>query len=142
VQSGTAGTNQPVLHRKKVELSYNSAGRYSEIVRSQGASGSEVEVATGTYSYFDGGALEEIAYDRSGTGISGYAWTYDNVGRVSTFTAPEGTFTYGYDGRGQLTSAAFTLPDTTSDPNRSEAFHHDPTGDFRDGLKSGDLSGV
>lgn len=81
-------------------------------------------MATGTYSYFDGGALEGIAYDRSGTAISGYAWTYDNVGRVSTFTAPEGTFTYGYDGRGQLTSAAFTLPDTTSHPSRSETFHH------------------
>lgn len=79
-------------------------------------------MATGTYSYFDGGALEEIAYDRSGTGISGYAWTYDNVGRVSTFTAPEGTFTYGYDGRGPAHLGGVHAPGYHQRPEPQRSF--------------------
>ena len=43
-----------------------------------------------------------------GSSISSYSWTYDTLGRAASFTAPEGTFAYGYDNIHQLKSATFT----------------------------------
>ena len=39
VQSGTAGTGQPTLNRKRVDLSYNAAGDWNTIIRSVDVTG-------------------------------------------------------------------------------------------------------
>ena len=149
VQSGTAATGQPGISRKRVDIAYNTAGQFDEIIRSVGAAGSETEVATGDYSYFDGGGLQEIAYSHSGatlttpdfpTGLpagnalSTYSWTYDSAGRVASFTAPEGTFSYGYDNTHQITSADYSVASgyTGYQPD-DESWQWDATGNVDDG---------
>lgn len=140
VQGGTAGTGQPTITRKRVDIAYNAAGQFSKIVRASGASGSETETATSTYSYFAGGGLKQIAHTHSGassattaptggSAISTYSWTYDTIDRVSSFTAPEGTLSYGYDNTSQLTSSTFTLATGyTGGTPSSESFNFDATG--------------
>jgi YD repeat-containing protein len=64
-----------------------------------------------------------------GSSISGYSWTYDTHGRAASFTAPEGTFVYGYDNTHQLTSATFTVaPGYTGGTPAGESFNFDATG--------------
>lgn len=145
VQEGTAG-----ITRKRVDLGYNEAGQYETIIRSTGLAGSETEVLSSGYSYFAGGGLDEISYSTSGaalpsgTGLpslpagaalSSYSYTYDAIGRVATFTAPEGTFTYGYDSAHQLTSADFAVDATWggaavpgATPPSNEDYSYDATG--------------
>ena len=111
-QTGTAAATQPTIQRKKVELGYNAAGQLQSLVRKAGVVGTETEVATSTYSYFQGGGIQQIANTRAGSSISNYAWTYDTLGRIGSFSAPEGTVNYGYDGISQLTSATGTINGT------------------------------
>lgn len=100
VQSGTAATGQPALARKRVDLSYNAAGDWNSIIRSTGASGSETEAATATYSYFANGGLKQIGYSHSGqplssatvgSALSSYSWNYDAAGRVTSFSGSSKT---------------------------------------------------
>lgn len=140
VQGGTAATGQPAITRKRVDLAYNAAGQFSKIVRASGASGSETETATSAYSYFAGGGMKQIDHTHSGassattaptggTAISSYAWTYDTAGRVSSFSAPEGSLAYGYDNTNQLTSSTFTItPGYTGGTPAAESFSFDATG--------------
>ena len=64
-----------------------------------------------------------------GSSISCYSWTYDTLGRAASFTAPEGTFAYGYDNTHQITSATFTVASGyTGGTPATESFNFDDTG--------------
>ena len=132
-----------------MNLAYNAAGQFSKIVRMSGASGAETETATSVYGYFNGGAVKQIANWHSGAGaastaptslgssISSYSWTYDTHGRAASFTAPEGTFAYGYDNVHQLTSATFTVASGyTGGTPATENFTFDNTGNRTGGGNS------
>ena len=57
--------------------------------------------------------------------IGDYSWDYDIAGRVSSFTAPEGTTAYTYDNTGQLISGVLTAAGVTAS---EENFDYDSTG--------------
>lgn len=61
-----------------------------------------------TYDYDGAGWLIHLVNcDPSGTAISRFDYTYDASGRRATMTTLDGTFTYGYDSLGQLTSVEY-----------------------------------
>ncbi|MCX7422737.1 MAG: hypothetical protein NT013_24805, partial [Planctomycetia bacterium] len=136
---GTSGTN--TIQRKRVNIAYNRAGDFSQIVRSAWIGTGDTEVATTAYGYFNGGGVKAISSTHSGhvlgttppmgplPSFAQYSWTYDVAGRVDLFTAPEGVFDYGYDNTHQVTSATFTLAGGyTGGTPASEAFDFDLTG--------------
>ena len=70
-----------------------------------------------TYSYDPAGQmLRLVNYAPNGAVNSRFDYTYDNPGRVKTETTLDGTWTYDYDGIGELTHAVFasTNPDIPS----------------------------
>ena len=83
-------------------------------------------MAVSDYSYFDTGYLQGISHeDSAGAVIGDYSWDYDIAGRVSSFTAPEGTTAYTYDNTGQLISGVLTAAGVTAS---EENFDYDSTG--------------
>lgn len=50
--------------------------------------------------------VSQLSYPNLGSGVS-FGYTYDNLGNIATYTAPDGkVITYTYDNQGQLLSAA------------------------------------
>jgi RHS repeat-associated protein len=84
-----------------VTYSYDSVGRLEQEVNGNGT--------TTTYSYDAASQLLSIVNGAPGGSVnSRFDYTYDELGRRTTMTTLEGTWTYGYDASGQLT--AVTLP--------------------------------
>jgi RHS repeat-associated protein len=84
-----------------VIYSYDSVGRLEQEVNGNGT--------TTTYSYDAASQLLSIVNAAPDSSVnSRFDYTYDDLGRRTTMTTLEGTWTYGYDASGQLT--AVTLP--------------------------------
>jgi RHS repeat-associated protein len=121
---------------------YDSAGRLAHVRDGAGA-------ALATYAYDPAGRLERVdngngtfttyAYDAAGqvlrvenwrsAGVlnSAFRYTYDTRGRRTTAATPEGTWNYGYDPAGQLTSATLTST-SPSVPNQDIQITYDAAG--------------
>jgi RHS repeat-associated protein len=85
-----------------VRYEYDSAGRIGRKTLGNG-------VYT-TYEYDDAGNVTHLVNFRAdGTVLSRFDYTYDASGRRDSMTTLEGTYRYGYDPLGQLTSV--TYPD-------------------------------
>jgi RHS repeat-associated protein len=90
------GNNQTLI-----TYTYDAVGR---LIREDNGNGTYT-----TYKYDAAGQLlEDINYAPNNSVNSSYKYTYDNLGRRSSMTTLEGTWQYGYDPTGQLTSV--TLP--------------------------------
>ncbi|MDB9525365.1 hypothetical protein PN498_05150, partial [Oscillatoria sp. CS-180] len=99
VQQGGTGV-QP----KRVEMGYNVASELTSLSRFAGAEGT-TPVATTSYSYDGTGRLAQLTHATATAPIADYQFSYDAANRLTTLVAPDGTATYTYDDRDQLTGA-------------------------------------
>jgi RHS repeat-associated protein len=132
-QLGQSGGNG--VAAKRVDLSYNALGQFTEIVRQTKPSSTWNEVATSTYGYDSLHRLTSLDHTHGATDINDYTWTFDNLsgavpglselvgggnsivqalslgalfgglGRITQMTSADGTSTYSYDMTSQLTGA-------------------------------------
>ena len=101
-QNGNGGNT---VASKRANFEYNGLGQFTKITREYKPSGTWTEVATSHYTYDDDNRLTGLAYKRNNTDMfTAYAWTYDNMGRVSQMTGQDGTSTYTYDKTSQVTA--------------------------------------
>ncbi len=105
LQQGITGGN--TVAEKRIDLTYNVDGRYDSITRFNDiAGGTSAEIATSTYSYDSLGRLTGLDYEQASTDLfTPYAWTYDDLNRITQFTSADGTSDFDYDKTGQLTAA-------------------------------------
>lgn len=83
-----------------VDYTYDAAGN---LIREENGNGT-----VSTFAYDAANRLTEIVNARGdGTVNSFYRYTYDTAGQRVAMQSHDGTWTYGYDAIGQLTSAAF-----------------------------------
>ncbi len=78
---------------KRVDFAYNAIGQFTSIARfNDTAGGSGDEIATSLYSYDSLGRLTGLAYEQDSTELfDPYAWTYDDLGRITQFVSADGT---------------------------------------------------
>jgi len=83
-----------------VDYDYDTAGRMSKKTLGNG-------VYT-TYDYDSAGqVLHLVNFKPDGSVLSRFDYTYDASGRRTSMTTLEGTYAYGYDPLGQLTSVRY-----------------------------------
>jgi RHS repeat-associated protein len=132
-QLGQSGGNG--VAAKRVDLSYNALGQFTEIVRQTKPSSTWNEVVTSTYGYDSLHRLTSLDHTHGATDINDYTWTFDNLsgavpglselvgggnsivqalslgalfgglGRITQMTSADGTSNYSYDTTSQLTGA-------------------------------------
>ncbi|MEM8831366.1 MAG: RHS repeat-associated core domain-containing protein [Cyanobacteria bacterium P01_G01_bin.19] len=103
-----------------VSYQYDEVGR---LAREEKGNGTYTE-----YSYDLAGQLLSIEnYAPDDTLNSSSVYTYDSLGRQTSLTSLDGTWTYGYDATGQLTSADFvsTNPEI---PDQNLTYEYDAAG--------------
>jgi RHS repeat-associated protein len=103
-----------------VTYTYDAAGRLS---RKDLGNGTRT-----TYEYDLAGQVRNVInYAPGGAVNSRFDYTYDNLGRRVTMATLDGTWTYSYDGTGELTHAVFASvnPDI---PNQDLAYTYDAAG--------------
>ncbi len=82
-----------------------------------------------TYTYDAAGQLLSLKNWRNTTELnSKFDYTYDSRGRRVSMVTLDGTWTYGYDGTGQLIRAVFVSLNTTVIPNQDLSYMYDPAG--------------
>jgi RHS repeat-associated protein len=103
-QTGQSGGN--TVAEKRIDLAYNAAGLFTEIVRYKDTDGGSAnEVATAGYSYDALGRITGLSYKKGGNNLfTAYAWTYDRMNRVTQLSGQDGTSDYSYDSTSQLTA--------------------------------------
>ncbi len=140
-QVGQTGGNS--VAEKRVDLAYNAINEFTSIARYQDTDGGSThEVATSAYSYDDLGRLTDLAYTKGGNNLfTAYSWSYDDLssagmgadgvadprvaatavlvvpaglGRVTEMTSQDGTSTYSYDAKSELTAATHTFQSNES----------------------------
>lgn len=89
---------------KRVDFSYNAVGQFTQIERYADLAAVDL-VASTTYSYDGVGSLTDLTHAQNTTTLADYSWTFDDDGRVISFSPPDGTSNYSYDATGQLTGA-------------------------------------
>ena len=118
-QYGQTGGN--AVAEKRVDFTYDAAGRDSTITRYADLAGTEL-VATTEYAYDPTGRLTELAHRQGATTLAGYTWTYAAAGRIAQFTSVlDGTVDYTHDDTGQLTGADY-------DYQADESYTYDENG--------------
>ncbi|NEZ56031.1 RHS repeat protein [Adonisia turfae] len=113
-QGGTA------VQSKRVEMGYNVASELTSLARFAGADGN-TPVASTNYSYDGSGRLSQLTHATDAATIADYQLSYDAANRLTTLISPDGTATYTYDDRDQLTGADYTAQD-------NEAYSYDANG--------------
>ena len=109
VQEGDGGN---AVAYKRVGLEYDDADQYVSVNRFTGGAQNDL-VLVSEYFYDLDDRLEELRHSSAvgggvGAALVDYVWTYDQANRVKTFTSNrDGTATYSYDQRDQLTDAAY-----------------------------------
>lgn len=99
------GSGFNTVAEKRVDFAYNALGQFSEIERFSNLAGTSV-VANSTYGYDALARLTSLAHTRANaTSINTYAWVFDSLNRIDTFTSADGTTDFDYDVTSQLTSA-------------------------------------
>src|SRR5438445_11860634 len=79
---------------KRVDFTYNQSGQYSKLTRYSDINGT-IQVTHSDYTYDSAKRLTSLVHRKpDNTALVTYGWTYDNQGRVKTFTNPDGTVTY------------------------------------------------
>ena len=152
-QVGQTGGNS--VAEKRVDLAYNAINEFTSIARYQDTDGGSThEVATSAYSYDDLGRLTDLAYTQGGNNLfTAYSWSYDDLssagmgadgvadprvaatavlvvpaglGRVTEMTSQDGTSTYSYDAKSELTAATHTFQSNGGWHWLSEPREHSP----------------
>ncbi|MBE9136916.1 hypothetical protein IQ254_06825 [Nodosilinea sp. LEGE 07088] len=113
-QGGTA------VQPKRVEMGYNVASELTSLSRFVGADGT-TPVASTSYSYDSSGRLTQITHATAAAPIADYQLSYDAANRLTSLVSPDGTATYTYDARDQLTGADYTA-------QSNEAYTYDANG--------------
>ncbi len=136
-QTGQAGGNS--VADKRVDLGYNALGQFTSIARYKDTDGGTAnEVASAAYSYDTLGRLTGLAYTKGNSNLfTPYSWSFDSLSsagmgfgdsvadpriaatassavysvasRVTQMVSQDGTSTYSYDAKSQLTSGAHTF---------------------------------
>jgi len=126
-QQGQTGGN--AVAPKSIYFGLDAIGDITEIDRANSVSAgpNQSGPAYSVLSYNDQGQLTGIKHEYMGASLDDLTYTFDPLGRVSTFSSIDGTATYGYDPTSQLISATYTTASGgTQPPNLSLAF--DPNG--------------
>jgi YD repeat-containing protein len=113
-------TVRHVTRWQRVDLAYNADGQYTSLSRYADTTGTNL-VATSTYGYNGVGALTSLSYDKGGTNFGGYTWSYDNMGRVTSDSLPDGTDSFTYDAASQITAATHSY-------QTNESYSYDANG--------------
>ncbi len=159
-QVGQSGGNS--VAEKRVDLAYNAIGQFTSIARYKDTDGGTTnEVATSAYTYDTLGRLTGLAYTKGGNNLfTPYSWTYDSLssagmdfgeavadpragataasavfsglGRITQMVSQDGTSTYGYDSKSELTSATHSY-------QTNESYSYDNNGNrTMTGYQTGD----
>lgn len=103
-----------VVTSKRVDLSYDAAGRFIGISRYQSLTTSQA-VASSAYLYDAAGRLTSLQHTgmengaTAGNPLSGYTFTWDSADRLTSVNSvKDGLVNYSYDSTGQVTGADFT----------------------------------
>ncbi|MBQ3351048.1 MAG: right-handed parallel beta-helix repeat-containing protein [Thermoguttaceae bacterium] len=126
-----------------IKYAYNALGQLAQVI--DGANGNAVLTAyeydakgylvketngAGTYTQY---AYDSLGYltskttkNASGETLSSFDYTYDALGLISTLTTLDGTWTYGYDPVGQVTSEVFV--GLNASDNYSASYVYDVNG--------------
>ena len=103
-----------------VTYSYDAAGRLSNKVNGNGT--------YTTYKYdADGNVLQLTNYAPGGAVNSEFTYSYNALGLETTEATIDGTWTYGYDADGQLTTAVFASTNP-SVPSQNLVYNYDAMG--------------
>ncbi len=104
-QHGLPGGHQ--VAEKRVDLSYNARGQFTEIVRYRALSGTpDQEVATSVYTYDAAHRLVGLAHSRGSQPLfAPYSWTFDPLDRTTAVQHSDGVSLYTYDQTDQLVGA-------------------------------------
>jgi RHS repeat-associated protein len=134
-----------------VKYRYDAAGRLSRLTdRSDGlivtytydAAGrlSRKDNGNGTYTTYaydaNGNVLHLINFAPNTTVNSRFDYTYDPLGRRTTMTTLDGSWTYAYDGTGQLTRAIFASTNPAI-PNQDLKYNYDAVGNRTSTVENG-----
>jgi RHS repeat-associated protein len=104
-----------------VGYQYDAAGRLSRETNGNGTATS--------YSYDAAGQLLRIDnYNPAGALSSSLQYTYDVLGRRSSETSNQGSWSYSYDASGQLVGADFSSSDPAAISNQSRQYVYDAAG--------------
>ena len=104
-----------------VGYQYDAAGRLSRETNGNGTATS--------YSYDAAGQLLQIDNaNPAGTIMSSLAYTYDLLGRRTSETSNQGSWSYSYDASGQLVGADFSSSDPAAISNQSRQYVYDAAG--------------
>ncbi|TXI26293.1 MAG: hypothetical protein E6Q60_12835, partial [Nitrosomonas oligotropha] len=112
-----------------VGYTYDAAGN---LIREDNGNGTAT-----TYSYDVAGRLKEIInWDAHGSENSHYTYSYDSAGNRIGMETSDGTWAYGYDATGQLTSAQFTST-RVGLPDKSIEYTYDAAGNRVNQIEDG-----
>ncbi len=104
-----------------VTYNYDASGRLAQVDKGNGT--------FTTYEYDSAGQLLSLKNWRNATTLnSKFDYTYDSRGRRITMATLDGTWTYAYDGTGQLIRAVFASLDTDVIPNQDLQYFYDAAG--------------
>ena len=132
-QTGQSGGNG--VQDKLAVYNYDLDGRLTGIERKQNGHG----VALTVYEYDATGRLKELEHTAGTTLLNKYEYQYDGADRITKLTSHlDGVAVYGYDSRGQLTSAVHgNSPSGIAVPDFSTSY--DASGNQTDtGYSTGD----
>ncbi len=140
----TAGGNNDPDSRKRVDIGYFANGDLETITRTEGEGSTLSEALTSIYTLADGGWYQGRYGSLVHSGFHGgssqaYSWTYEDGGRIESFTTPDGTRNYNYDDLGQLTAVSGSITQTqTYDANGNRTESQFDVGDHNRLLEDAD----
>lgn len=115
--------------RSIVTYEYDATGNLASEIKANGTNT--------TYEYDSVGRVATVVHRRAdGTENSRFQYGYDILGRRTTMTSHDGTWSYTYDGRGQLTRAAFQSTNEEID-DQDLSYFYDPSGNRLQTVDSG-----
>ena len=121
------GSGNDAVATKGISFGYDPTGditsieRYTNITQPPSPA---TDAADTTLTYNSLGQLTSEDHSHNGTAIENLSWTFDTLGRVSTFSSNDGLATYGYDKASQVVSATYS--GSNPPPNQTETY--DPNG--------------
>ncbi|MGB3494710.1 MAG: exosortase-dependent surface protein XDP2 [Elainellaceae cyanobacterium] len=91
---------------KRVDMTYDAASRMTGQTRYSDLAGTQLAAST-DYTFDAANRLTELSHSQGATDIATYSYSYDAANRITQLTSPDGTSTYDYDNRDQLTDADY-----------------------------------